>query len=150
MPPSPTACSKRSGARRRTRSRCCLHIARVGQGPFGAVGHAATLGIPLDEVIAPGETLFDALAYTWLGDPAAPDAIQTLDELPLGDLTIPVPSIELAVADDGTPEAELSFHETQLQEGRFFEPLPALEPGSYRVWARACLAGSCAGASTPL
>ena len=63
---------------------------------------------------------------------------------------IPASRVELGIAPASTPEDQVAFTvEADLLAGDFSGTIPTagLSPGSYRVWARACLGDACGPAA---
>jgi Tol biopolymer transport system component len=130
----------------------CTQVAALA-GSMGTTGNDITASVPLSALGAnEGDMLSGLDAYTALGSATAGPAV-TLDDDPLpSPTTIPVHSVSLGIAPTGTPEANVSFNTpANLASGSFSGTLPPTPPGTYDVWARACLGSSCGNAvSAPL
>ncbi len=115
-------------------------------GSFGTTGEQVLVSVPLSALEAPeGTELTGLRAFTAVGE-ATPGALDPLDEVALSSSVIPASRVELGIADAPTPEDEVAFTvEADLAAGDFSGTIPTdgLSPGSYRVWARACLGDAC-------
>lgn len=118
-------------------------------GGYATTGSEIRMAVPLSALGAEeGSSLGALRAFAALGDPAAPP----LDEIALGESTIPGGTVRLGVAQEGTSEDEVAFETTaELVAGTFTAtvPSPAAE-GPFRLWARACVGGECHASSVPV
>lgn len=128
---------------------CVEHAALTGS--FGTTGSRVLVSVPLSVIGASEGTELSSLrAFTAAGE-AAPGALLTLDEVALSSSAIPVPRVELGIAEDTAPEEEIAFTvAADLAAGDFSGTIPTegLSTGSYRVWARACLGDACGAATS--
>ena len=129
----------------------CTQVATLA-GSMGTTGSVVTVSVPLSALGAgEGVALSGLSAYTAFGTAAAGPGLM-LDDVALPPTSIPVHSVSLGVAPVGTPEANVGFNTpATLANGNFSGTLPPLAAGTYDVWARACLGGTCGKAtSVPL
>ncbi len=125
--------------------RCSGACAVVGSlsGSIGSTGERVEIAVPLEALGADeGTMLEDLRAFTATGEMTTGPVVW-LDEVDLLDASIPLAEVMLGMATAGTEESEVSFMTpAPMQAGTFSAVLDGsdLEPGSYDVWARACLA----------
>ena len=96
-----------------------------------------------------GTELTGLRAFTAAGE-ATPGALHPLDEVSLSSAAIPASRVGPGIAPTSTPEEQVAFTvEADLLAGDFSGTIPTdgLSPGSYRVWARACLGDVCGPAA---
>ncbi|HVM12047.1 MAG TPA: hypothetical protein VM638_06195 [Actinomycetota bacterium] len=124
----------------------CIEQERL-SGGVGTAGEDVLVAVPLAAVGAlPGAQLTDVSAYTALGPPQARLDETMVDELDLPSAVVPRIEVTLGLASAETPEEEVRFDvAAPLEVGRFSRILDgrALGSGEHRVWARACLGGTC-------
>ncbi len=130
-------------------------------GGIGVTGEEVRVAVPLLSLGLPsgGSPLGAVRAFTSLGPAAtdsgasAPMGRLALDEIEVGDTTIPRDSVTLGIASAGTPESEVGLDTpATYHRGSFWGDLDtaSLPPGEYEVWARACLGDLCRVASQPV
>ena len=119
-------------------------------GSFRTDGRQVRVSVPLAAVGATEGTELSGLrAFTVVGE-ATPGPLLGLDEVPLSSSVIPAARVELGIAPDSTPADQVDFTVVaDLQGGDFSGTIATdeLSPGSYRVWARACLGDACGPAA---
>jgi Tol biopolymer transport system component len=126
----------------------CTQVA-VLAGGMGTTGDEIVVSVPLSALSASEEEPLSGLrAYAAYGDAVTGPGVM-LDEILLQPTTVPVHSVALGIAPAGTPEADVDFDTAaSLTNGTFSGTLAGVAPGSYDVWARACLGAACGAAST--
>lgn len=110
----------------------CTEVRRIAGG-YGAAADRVEIVVPIDAM--PGRTLTGIRAFTAAGDPAF-DPLGEVDEVPLADVSIPEPTVELAApgATPGPPAGSVA-----AAQGRFEAPLEV----EGKPWVRACLGEVC-------
>lgn len=113
----------------------------------GSIGTTATdvmVSVPL-EALAGATSLTDMRVTTAVAEPRI-GTVEMLDEVTVPDAALSRPTLELGLAEGGTPGKHVELWElAALAEGRFAASLDPsrLPPGDVDVWARACLGHVC-------
>jgi Tol biopolymer transport system component len=126
----------------------CLETARLAGG-YGATGQEIRVAVPFSALgVSAGATLTQVRTVVGLGD-GITGVLHPLDDLPLPDIVVASPSVDVGVGPADGPEGGVEFlPASTLSGGVFGGRLPA--SSSSRAWARICLMGSCGSASAPV
>lgn len=134
----------------------CAPVCALAASLYGGVGMAqidVRAGLPLELVgLDPGEPVENLRAFVAPGEITV-GHLAPVGGLPLPDATIPTPRVSLGIAPAGTSEGDIDYDtQADLNEGRFEGAIDVsgLAPGTYDVWAEACLLDACGAASTPV
>ncbi len=118
--------------------RCASTCARVAspEGGVGTAGDEIRMDLPLSSLgLEPGEVLTDLRVLVGLGEGAVGTA-QPLDEIALGDVTMPAVTFQIGVGS--------TVLDAGGSAGRFAVELPSAPASGQRLVGRACLADRCA------
>lgn len=128
----------------------CTKIADL-RGHLGGREAEVNVEVPYALLGLQGDTeLTNLTARTMAGLPDGMGAVAPLYEVALPDPTVPMPSLELGIADASASEEDVIYeHGATLDEGHFTKTLDvsSLAPGDYNVWAKACLGDECGARS---
>ena len=118
-------------------------------GGYATTGSEIRVAVPLSALGAgEGSALGAMRAFAALGDPAT----TRLDEIAIGEATIPPGTVSLGVAPEGRSEGDVAFEApVGIDAGAFNATVaaPTAEEPS-RLWARVCLGPVCRASSVPL
>lgn len=123
---------------------------------YGGVGMAhidVRAGLPLELVgLDPGERVENLRAFAAPGEITV-GHLAPIGGLPLPDATIPTPRVSLGIAPTGASQGDIDYDtQADLNDGLFQGAIDVsgLGPGTYDLWAQACLLDSCGAVSTPV
>lgn len=121
----------------------CEHHADL-EGGVGTLGEAVVASVPVDDLgLGVGDRLEQVRTFSALGrfDAAA---LEVIDSMTLPPATLPESGVRLGIAPVGTPEDEVAFDTpVAFGDGRIWGRIDVPGPGSYDVWARACVRRDC-------
>ncbi|MDQ3991121.1 MAG: hypothetical protein M3245_02260, partial [Actinomycetota bacterium] len=127
---------------------CTAHAPLTGS--IGTTGNQVRVSVPLSALGAgEGTELSGLRAFTATGEAVA-GVLVPRDTVPFSSSVIPAPRVELGIAPAFTPEDQVAFDvKADLLSGAFSGTIPVTrrDPGSHRVWARACLGDACGPAT---
>lgn len=128
----------------------CTEVAEL-DGGYGESGSEITMSVPLDTLgLEEGGSITGATAFAGIGHGAA-GVLHRLDEIALGDFTLPRIEISFGLAPPGRDASDVVFDgPATLTNGRFTGAFPTLGHGGFELWARGCFGDVCGVAKTPI
>lgn len=130
----------------------CLPVSQL-RGGLGTTGPRVRFAVPLSILgVGEGATLTEVQASAGRGHPAT-GIVLAADTLPLPSGIVPVSTLRLGIAPAGTGEKDVVYGPPVVRvDGSFSETMTVSgkPPGTYEVWARACLGQVCRSASVPV
>ncbi len=126
----------------------CNQVATL-KGGIGKSGNEVRISVPLSAIsAAEGDAVTDVQLFSGVGE-IGNGIVSELDQMSLPAAVIPIHQVTAGIAPPSTPESEVQFNVVAgTADAAYYAPLGAPAPGTWDLWARACLGTQCAASST--